>query len=64
MTEVASNIANLFAAIGIAAGTISAGTVLTAGVILVGGIYLLAKAGEKIEDIKRTASKRQQYEIC
>ena len=64
MTEVASNIANLFAAIGIAAGTISAGTVLTAGVILAGGIYLLAKAGEKIEDIKRTASKRQQYEIC
>ena len=47
MAEVASNIANLFAALGIAVGAISAGTVITTGVIVVGGMFLMAKQGKK-----------------
>ena len=64
MAEVASNIANLFAALGIAVGAISAGTVITTGVIVVGGMFLMAKAGEKIEDVVRTASERKKYNVC
>ena len=61
---IAPNIASLFAAIGVAVGSVSAGTVVVSGVVLIGGIYLMAKAGEKIQDIARTAATRQKYEVC
>ena len=64
MSTIAPNIANLFTALGIAVGSVSGGTVLVTGVILVGGIYLMAKKGEKISDVAKTASIREQYEIC
>ena len=55
MSTIAPNIANLFTALGIAVGSVSGGTVLVTGVILVGGIYLMAKKGEKISDVAKKA---------
>ena len=63
-TPIAQNIASLFTAIGVAIGSVSSGTVIASGVILVGGIYLMAKAGEKIEEVVKTAAERKKYEVC
>ena len=62
---IAQNIANLFAAIGVTLGSIGpGGVVLVSGVVLVGGMYLMAKAGEKTEDVVKTATKRKRFEVC
>ena len=61
---IAPDIIKLFSAIGVTIGSVSGGTVIVTGVVLIGGIYLMAKAGEKISEVARTAASRKQYEVC
>ena len=64
VAKIAPNIAQLFAAIGVAIGSVSGGTVIASGVLLIGGVFIVAKAGEKISEVVKTASSRKKYEIC
>ena len=59
-----TNVGEAIAAAGLTAGVVSGGTVVAGGIIVIGGLLLLAKIGEKIGDIQRTAAQRKQYTIC
>ena len=61
---IAPDIIKLFSAIGVTIGSVSGGTVIVTGVVLIGGIYLMAKAGEKISDVVKTKASRKQYDVC
>ena len=61
---IAPDIIKLFSAIGVTIGSVSGVTVKVTGVVLIGGIYLMAKAGEKISDVVKTAASRKRYDVC
>ena len=64
MANVAPSIANILAGAGLAVGTVSGGAVIATGIIVVGGILLMAKVGEKISEVERTKSQREQFHVC
>ena len=64
LPAIAPAIAELFKAIGLTIGAVNGGVVIAAGIVLVGGIYYMAKKGEKIKDIEKTKTKRKQYYVC
>ena len=64
MANVAPSIANILAGAELAVGAVSGWAVIATGIIVVGGIFLMAKVGEKINELERTKAQRDQYHVC
>ena len=64
MATVAPSLANILAGAGLAVGAVSGGVVIATGIIVVGGILLMAKVGEKVSEVERTKTQREQFHVC